>query len=742
MTAAKLTDSNAATDNGTVLVVDDSRSVRSALQTELEHAGYQVLQAEDGKEALNLVYKEKLDLVLLDLVMPGLDGLAVLNIIRQSFQEYELPIIILTSRDNPAEVACALEQGASDFLTKPPDVNVLMARIATQVHRKQADEQLRQSREYLELQVKKRTSELQQTVDKLNKEAILRIASEDKVRVLGRAVEQSPVSVIITNTDGVIEYVNQITCGMAGFSKEQLIGKPALAVRGQDTADEEFAEFCLMVTQGKDWQGEWQSRTSTGRPYWERVAMSPVTDINGKVAHILILKEDITTTKDYEARLKHQASHDALTRLPNRVLAYDRLHKALQNSMRDHSCIVVMFLDLDRFKDINDTLGHAAGDQLIVKIAKRLKSCFRDNDTVARLSGDEFLCLFTDDSAGTNSVRLVTRVLNRISAPLIIEGVELVPTASIGLASSFKDGKDADELLRRADVAMYQSKNAGRNQFQFFDESMTKGVARRMEITSALTSALSKNELQMVYQPILVSESGEPYALEALMRWQHAKLGPIGPDEFIPIAESSGLIHEIGTWSIEESLKLLASLRSSQYPDLKMAINVSPRQFRADYPLASILDRITQRCKLPTNAVELEVTEGLFLDPDEATLTILDDLRQAGYLLSMDDFGTGYAALSNLITFKFDVVKIDRLFILDVLLDSNKFELVQAIIVMAKKLNLKVIAEGVEDAAIHKFLVGSQCDMVQGYHFSRPVAGGEIADLLPGFRQSLKSMSA
>ena len=719
--------SNNSVVRGRILIVDDSSSIREFLEHQLINADYIVYQAPSGKEALDEIYKKKFDLILLDLVMPGLDGIAVLHIIRQSYSEAELPVIILTSRKDPGEITLCLERGARDFLSKPPEINVLLARIKTQVQRKQATEQLRQSQEYLEVQVKNRTHELQQTIDRLNTEESLRIVSENKVRILGRAVDQSPVSVVITDTHGVIEYINEIACKTIGLTKDDLIGKLADTTCCEQST---FNEYLKRVTEGKEWQGEWKSQAKNGSPYWEHVSMSPVIDSNNDIAYILIVKEDITTTKEFEARLKHQANYDALTQLPNRLLAYDRLKKALQMTKRDSHCVVVLFLDIDRFKDVNDTLGHAAGDQLITAVAHRLSSCFRESDTVARLSGDEFLCLFTDDSNISTSAKLVARVLKKISAPLIIEGVELRPTASIGLACSSNDGKDVDELLRRADAAMYQSKRSGRNQFHFFDNSMTEGIARRMEVNTQLMSALSNDELSMVYQPILDKETGKAYALEGLMRWNNPKLGFVPPDEFIGIAESSGIILEIGTWCIKECVKSLKLLRSSGQDDLKIAINISPRQFGPNYPLADIIDREIKEHDLPANAIELEVTEGLFLHPDEPTMQTLDRIRESGYLLSMDDFGTGFAALSNLVTFKFDVVKIDQIFIKDVLNSPRKQKLVHAIIAMAKKLNLKTIAEGVEDHETHQFLLDNHCDLLQGYHFSRPLSFEDVSKFL------------
>jgi diguanylate cyclase (GGDEF)-like protein len=472
------------------------------------------------------------------------------------------------------------------------------------------------------------------------------------------------------------------------------------------------------LSRGEEWRGELYNRRKDGREYIEAVLIGPVRDTSGKISHYMASKEDITEKRLAEARIEKLAHFDQLTELPNRSQLADRFNYARSLAQRNGEKLAVLFLDLDRFKEINDTLGHTTGDLLLIEVAKRLKSSLRNEDTVARLGGDEFIVILpgTDEHS---AALIATKLLHNIAQPYLIEQHEILSTPSIGIAIYPHDGEDFESLSKNADTAMYRVKQEGRNAFRFFTQQMQEYSARTSQLGNALRHALVRNELFLHYQP-QVSITGKLLGAEALLRWQHPVLGTISPAEFIPIAEDSGQIIQIGEWVLRTAVKQLKTWLDRGYPPILMAVNLSAVQFRQSN-LPERVTAILDEAQVPHSYLELELTEAVAMNNPLAAIAMMDNLHERGIRMSIDDFGTGYSSLSYLKRFKVYKLKIDQSFVRDISEDPDDKAIVTAIINLAASLGMLTIAEGVETAGQLNFLRLQGCDEVQGYYFSKPL---------------------
>jgi diguanylate cyclase (GGDEF)-like protein len=454
-------------------------------------------------------------------------------------------------------------------------------------------------------------------------------------------------------------------------------------------------------------------------------------DESGSLIGVLGIAHDITARKSDEAHIQNLAHFDQLTGLPNRILLNDRVTYLLNMAQRKNESLAVMFLDLDHFKNINDTLGHSIGDQVLIEVANRIKEALRDQDTVARLGGDEFIMLFpnTDSNA---AMYIATKLIEVISKASMIENNELTITPSIGIAIYPNDGEDFETLLKNADTAMYGVKSASRNSFHFFTQEMQLNLARNLQLDNALRHALKRNELEVYYQPQISLSDGHIIGAEALVRWHHPKLGMISPAEFIPIAESSGQIIEIGEWVLRTAIQQTKEWIDGGFAPMIIAVNLSAIQFRQKNLLTRITD-ILKEVELPHQYLELELTEAVTMHNPESVINIMNKLYEQGIRMSIDDFGTGYSSLSYLKKFKVYKLKIDQSFIRDIGKDNDDRAIVSAIIDMAHNLGLKTIAEGVETAEQLDFLRLHGCDEVQGYYFSKPLPCAEFEIFFKNF---------
>jgi|GEM_PF-864310 len=564
--------------------------------------------------------------------------------------------------------------------------------------RKLAEEAIQRSHDELEIRIESRTAELHK---------------------LSQAVEQSPISVIITNTEGRIEYVNQALYKTTGYQADEVIGKTPALFKSDKTHESIYREMWATLMSGKDWSGELLNTKKDGSDIWVQAHISPVKNPQGEVTHFLAIEENVTLRKTQEQHILHQAKYDALTDLPNRLLAVDRLDQAIKMATRDKHKVGVMYVDLDDFKKVNDTLGHNIGDLLLVEASRRLEQIVRDEDTVARQGGDEFLIILNGIQQAEDIGPIAQKIVSALSVPFTIEDIDFVLTPSIGLSLFPDDGQETTTLLRNADAAMYRAKNEGGNGYHYFTQEMNEEAQRRLAIERHLRHALQKNELRVVYQPIIDVASGNITSAEALLRWNSKQLGSIGPDQFIPVAEQTGIITTIGQWVSETACTQMYEWNQKFGLDVRLAVNVSPRQFRNNAFINNICKSLASG--LDPCLLEIEVTEGLLISNQPETIALLKQLKSMGVGLSMDDFGTGYSSLSYLQNLPFDKIKIDKSFIQDIADETGALALVTAAITMARSLDLQVIAEGVETEEQFRILKGLNCDFAQGYLFSRPL---------------------
>ena len=552
--------------------------------------------------------------------------------------------------------------------------------------------------------------------------------AEMELRKLSLAVEQSPASVVITNLDGAIEYVNARFTEVTGYGATEILGQNSRILRSGEADVVDYQQLWSHLLAGEQWQGEFLNKHKSGRLFWERALISPLRDDHGRITHYVGVKEDITSQKTYENELEHQATHDALTGLANRALLKDRLKQAIHYAQRSQRIVAVALLDLDRFKVINDTLGHATGDALLCQIAARLKAAVRETDTVARFGGDEFVVLLTEVAVAQDLDRVLLKILQIFKDPFLIDQRQLMLAASLGISTYPQHSHDPATLIRYADIAMYQSKKSG-SAFSFYANEMNPFGLETLELELDLHGALERQEFCLHYQPKVDLETGTICGCEALLRWQHPDLGMVSPGQFIPLAEETGLIVPIGTWVIEEACRQNLAWQVAGLSAVHVAVNLSARQFRQG-DLAATVSSILCQTGLDPNLLELELTESMIMDDPHGAEQALIALKNLGVSLSLDDFGTGYSSLNYLSRFPVDHLKIDQSFIRDIATSDTRTAVVSSIIDIAHNLHLTAIAEGVETQEQLAFLIANGCDAMQGYLFSKPLPATEFAQLL------------
>src|SRR6202041_2961256 len=485
---------------------------------------------------------------------------------------------------------------------------------------------------------------------------------------------------------------------------------------------------------------EMRFRRKNGDSAWAMLNVSLIDDDSG-IANIEGTLIDITERKLAEERVQSLAYYDALTGLPNRILLRDRLSKALSTARRQNHKVALLFLDLDRFKMVNDSLGHSVGDLLLQEIAERLKSVAREQDTIARLGGDEFLIVLTNIKDIPGAAVAVERFMDAMTPEFVLQGHSFSISCSLGISIFPEHGADSETLIKNADAAMYSSKEGGRNNFQFFTADMNAEAMKRLTLENGLRPALERQELFLVYQPQMDVVTGKITGLEALLRWQHPELGLVPPDQFIRIAENSGLIIPIGEWVLRAACSQARRWQDEGIPAVVVAVNVSAVQFRQP-GFCELIKRVLEETGLAPQYLGLELTEGLLLADADVTFAVLQDLKAMGLSLAIDDFGTGYSGFSYLRHFWVSKLKIDRSFIRDVAVNPDDAAITAAIISMAKSLRLKAVAEGVENEAQMSFLRAHHCDEIQGYYFSRPLTAEKAADKLRDTMMQALSTSA
>ncbi|MBK1663335.1 GGDEF domain-containing protein [Rhodospirillum rubrum] len=555
--------------------------------------------------------------------------------------------------------------------------------------------------------------------------------SEAAVIKLSHAVEQSSASIVITDADGLIEYANPAFTKISGYTAQEAIGRRPSILKSGLVPAETYRALWQTITNGGEWRGEFHNRRKDGTLYWEMASISPIRDARGQITNFVAVKDDVTERKAIESELYHRANYDALTGLPNRQLLLDRVSTALDLARRHDRRVAVMFMDIDRFKQINDSMGHAAGDVLLKQAASRLAAVLRPQDTLGRLGGDEFLVVAPGLRWESEATALASRLLDVARRPFTIDGREVYVSVSIGVSLGPVDGTTAQALMRNADAAMYLAKGGGRDAAHFFTPDIEAAARRRMLIENGLRTAVSDGSLYLALQPIIACADDTMIKAEALLRWTHPQLGGVPPSEFIPIAEESGLIRAIGAWVIEEAARILVSLDPPRDGAFRLGINIASSQFTGGlhHHVAGVLARYD----LDPRMLEIEITERMLLDPSPAILEQVDALRAMGVSIAIDDFGTGYSALSYLSVFHVDTLKIDRAFVLAMTDEARSQALIGAIVAMGHELGCAVVAEGVETGDQARLLGELAVDALQGYFLGRPTTAEAIIDrLAPG----------
>jgi diguanylate cyclase (GGDEF)-like protein/PAS domain S-box-containing protein len=555
---------------------------------------------------------------------------------------------------------------------------------------------------------------------------------ETELRMHAAAMETAANGIFITDRAGVIKWVNKAFEEVTGYGRDLLIGMNADRLKSGRHSDAFYAEMAARLSAGQSWKGRLVNRRKNGELYTADQTTTPIPDAAGRFSHFVSVQEDITERLRAEDQLIQLSEYDGLTGLPNRHQFTERLKSALERANRAGAAVAVMVMDLDNFKAINNTLGHKAGDILIQAVAARISKLMRTTDTLARLGGDDFGFLLesvTDMAAASRTVR---RILDCLKQPVMVEGQLLKVSASLGIAAYPKDDTDPLSLLRMAELAMYQAKSQGGQAFRYFDRDMDADIRRRVQLESDLRRAIDQGELWLAFQPQFDLHRSRIVGAEALIRWNHPVRGVVSPGEFIPLAESSGLILPIGDWIIEEICRQSVAFARQGLADLQLGFNVSGVQFRQRDLYQQVTSSLN-RAALPVEALDLEITETVAMERTSRVTENVDRIAAAGISISMDDFGTGYSSLSNLQAFRVKRLKVDASFVRGIGANREDEKIVEAVVRLGQSLGLKVVAEGVETAAQKEFLRDRGCDEIQGYLLSKPLPPAQFVDFVKRF---------
>ena len=708
----------------TILIVDDEARDRKLLELLLKHKGYLTLSAASGDEALAMIDQQAPDLILLDAMMPPLDGYQVARILKAHPASLNIPIIMVSALGDRAARLAGLNAGAEEFLTKPIDRDELWLRVRNLLRLKWDADVVRDNSTVLEQSVQARTIELQRFSIAMN-------ATADALTLTDRRSMR------------YIE-VNAAACNLLGYTRDEMLAMSPYQVVVEDNLDLHFD--ALIAGNGPSQPRELMWRRKDGSEVCVEVNRQPVQ--TGDDWTIVAVARDITERKHIEARLLELAHYDALTGLPNRRLFQESLAKAMEQADALGMQMVLLYLDVDNFKDVNDSYGHAIGDELLRGIGQRLLATLYPRDIAGRLGGDEFgIILLTPRNAGIAMV-VAARIHAALAVPFELSGHSLRTSVSIGITLYPSDTDNAEVLARYADMAMYEAKRSGRNTSRFYTAEMNQRVGEKLQLVAALHEALARREFVLHYQPKVSLDTGRWTGVEALLRWQRPGHGLVPPYKFIPALEESGLIVPVGAWVIGEACRQLADWHRRGLPPLPIAVNVSAVQIAhknasvadadsvapADaalniFELISVVAAHMADNGVPAGLLEIEITESVVMADAEHSFAILQRLREMGVKLAVDDFGTGYSSLSYLRRFPLESVKIDGSFIRDVTTSADDASIAVAIIEMAHRMNLTVIAECVETTEQLQFLQAHNCDQVQGYYFAKPMPVVELEAL-------------
>jgi diguanylate cyclase (GGDEF)-like protein/PAS domain S-box-containing protein len=696
-------------DTPRILIVDDDASTRFLARTTLARAGLEVLEAGDGEPALRMMTSQRPDLVLLDVSMPEMDGFQVCEAIRKLPDLGRVPVLMMTSLDDVESINRAFEVGATDFITKPVNWVILGHRVRYMLRTSRGAEALRTAER--RLSNAQRLGRMGDWEWDLKRDRI--DLSDEMYAILGLDRETERL-----DFEQFMQAVH--------WEDAQLVMHALHSAASSGRA----AAFDHRIVQ----------KDGTIRYVHQQVEATR-TGSNGEVQALAGAVQDVTQRRQDEERIRHLAYYDPLTGLPNRVLFSEHLRKEIARARRDGSMVAVMVLDLDQFKQVNDTLGHEIGDELLRQVGHRLQECVRGADVVmrdrlggspvefARLGGDEFTLLIGDLKHKEDAGMVAQRLMTAMADPFQVGSHETYSSTCIGIALFPDHGDDPTTLLMNADTATYRAKTRRRNSVEFYDRSMNASARQRLWIEAGLRVAIERDELVLQYQPKVEVVSGRTIGCEALVRWRHPERGLVPPNEFIPVAEESGLITEIARWALRTACRQIKELHDAGLPRISVSVNLSCNDLRND-ELPRIVEEVLRDTALEPEYLDLEVTESRLMEDLETSLNVVQRLEAMGLSLSVDDFGTGYSSLSYLKRLPLTTLKIDRSFIREVAGDTDDAAIAGAIIAMAHSLKLNVVAEGLETIEQLEFLAQHGCDQYQGYLFSRPVYITDLSRLL------------
>ncbi len=553
--------------------------------------------------------------------------------------------------------------------------------------------------------------------------------AEDNQRIAAEAIDNVMEGILVIDTKGVIEFANPAFFSATGYKHSDVIGRDLSFLKSEKHSDAFYQKIWRSLKLNGLWRGEVWSNRKSGESYPQWLSVTGIKDKNGMITHYVGASRDITLIKEAEEEIKYQAYHDPLTHLPNRLLFRDRLQHAIARALRKAGRIAVLFIDLDHFKNFNDSLGHTFGDRLLQVVAEKFVSCVREGDTVARIGGDEFTVIMEDINSDDDVVVVANKLIGIFDEHINVNGENVYLGASIGISIYPDDGEDVESLTKLADTAMYSVKDEGRNSYKFFTPDMERRIIERVNLEHNLRVGLDRHQFRVHYQPVIDISDGCIVGMEALVRWDKPGEGLMLPERFIPLAEARGLIVPIGEWVLRQACGEGGLWHSEGCPTLNVSVNLSARQFR-EKDLVSTVKSVLDETRLEPNRLILEITETIIMADIQASVSIMHQLKEMGVRLSMDDFGTGYSSFNYLKQFPVDYLKLDYLFIKDITTDESAGKIAVAIISLAKDLGLTVVAEGVETAEQLDFLRSNGCDLVQGFYFSRPVSGGAFDALL------------
>ncbi len=670
----------------TILLIEDNPGDADLIADMLEQRTSAVLVCMDRlARGLDYLQNNTISLILLDLSLP--DSFGMMTFSRVHAQTPHIPIIVLTGTDDDNLGLSAVKAGAQDYLCKGRvDAELLSRTISYAIERKHFEKTLGES--------------------------------EDRLRSVVDSVREV---IFHINPVGCFTFLNLAWSRILGFSVDACIEQPLLDfIATEDRAQYQELLDQMLRRERDSFRTEVRMRKQCGDLCWVEADMTLSLDEQGRIIGTAGTLNDISLRKKDEERLVFMATHDGLTGLPNRNLFEDRLSHAITHAARASRMVAVIFLDLDQFKMVNDSLGHDQGDILLCIVSGRLQEMVRASDTVARLGGDEFVIVLPNLESEEDAIQIANKIMKSFELPVALRQQEFYMGGSIGIAMFPKDGQNISQLVKNADTAMYRSKELGRKQMCFYSPEMNAKLLERLTLENDLRRALDKNEFEVFYQPKLAISNRRILGFEALLRWRHPVRGLIGPDEIIPMAEASGLILAIGSWVLSTACRQLVAWQNLGYGNLSMAVNLSPRQFWQQNLVEEIAQILVDTGMQP-GQLELEITESSVMRNAEETISTLRRLNAMGITLSIDDFGTGYSSLSYLKRFPIHALKVDQSFVRDITLDPDAAAIAQGIIALAHTMNLQVIAEGVESESQVSLLRNWHCNAMQGYLFSRPI---------------------